>query len=245
MVGEVRRQGGERSRTGGQAQPDEADDQEHEADVHHDEVGQGCPAHLAPLGVEEDQEERRHGHQLPEKEERITSVGNDDAQHRERHDGKCDVMQREVGRRLAFEGVAQVAAGIERRGGGADGDQQHEKGRKRIQRPAVAAQGETPGGPQSDGAAAGQCLDGFYRERRACTDDERQGAPGLGLRRRDADGGGNDRQSEQGVEEKHRMKLNVTIERKPGRGAPSEHRKRLWGAGERGFIRCCRLWPTP
>jgi len=137
---EIFGQGAERRGAARAVQCDEADDEQHEAHVHHDEVCEGRAPHLAPLGVVEDQQERRHGHQLPEEEERVAAVGGDDAQHGQRHDRQRRVVQRDVGRGLFAQRVFEVAAGVEHRGDGADRDEQHEEGREAVHRAAVAAE---------------------------------------------------------------------------------------------------------
>ena len=206
MFGEVGNQRGERCRPGGGVEPDEPDDEQHEPDVHHDEVRQGRAPDLAPLGVEKNQDERSDGHQLPEEEERIAAVGSHDAQHGERHDGQGGIVERDVGRGLAVEGVAQITARIEHGGHGADSDEEHEERRQRVERPAVAPQHQAVECPERPGLTVGQHAHGAGRERDGSGSGESQRRPDLGPERGGADGRRDACEGEKGVEEEHLLR---------------------------------------
>ena len=187
-------------------EPDEPDDEQHEPDVHHDEVRQGRAPDLAPLGVEKNQDERSDGHQLPEEEERIAAVGSHDAQHGERHDGQSGIVERDVGRGLAVEGVAQITARIEHGGHGADSDEEHEERRQGVERPAVAPQHQAVECPERPGLTAGQHAHGAGRERDGSGSGESQRRPDLGPERGGADGRRDACEGEKGVEEEHLLR---------------------------------------
>ena len=180
---EIFAQQGEVGRSADAVQPHEADEQQGESHVHHDHVGQRGAAHFAALGVEQDQQERCDGHQLPEKEKRKSAFGGHYAQHGVEHRRQRGVVQRDVGRGFASEVVREISPRVEHRGDGPDRDDQREQRRKRVHRACVASEEEDVGRPQPYGMSAGKHSDGRCRRPERPRRDDCQRRPHLGLER--------------------------------------------------------------
>ena len=202
--GEVFAERRERGGTRHGVEADEAREEQHEADVRHDEVRERGAAHLAAPGVVEDQQERGDGHQLPEEKKRIAAVGGDHAQHGVRHREERCVVQRDVCRGLLGQRVGEVAARVENRRQRPEADDQDEQGRKGIHRTRIAAE-KRPGSrrPERVRAPRGQYDRSLGPEDGDAGADQCQRGPGLGPERCGEDEGRRGRENEQGVEKKH------------------------------------------
>ena len=185
---EVVAQRAERGGAAGRVEPYEADDEQHEADVHHNQVGERRAPDFAPLGVEEDQQERRHGHQFPEKEEREAAVRKDHAQHGVEHRHQRRVVQRDVGRGFLGKAVGQIAPRVEHGGDGADRDDHDEQRRKPVHRAGVAAEKRTGDRPHGAAVRSGQHADGARRAPQGAGGREGQRSPDLAPQRRGENG---------------------------------------------------------
>ena len=193
---EVFGQRAERGRAGDGFEAHESHDEQHEAYVHHDKVGERGAAHLAAFGVEKDQQERGHGHQLPEEEERVAAVGEHDAQHGvEQHDERR-VVQRDVGRGLERKVAGEVSARIGRRGQRTDGDDQHEECRQGVHRTRIAAEERAWEQPQQPLRDSGERGDGLRTAPQGAGADDRQRGRRLAAQRRGEQDGRYGRQRE-------------------------------------------------
>lgn len=218
---EVERQHGLRAECGGQSpergvarrdiETDEADEQQHEADVHHDQVGEGGAANLAALGVEEDQQERRHGHQLPEEEERVASVGEHDAQHGIAHGDQRGVVQRDVGRGLVLQVAGQVALRVEHGGHRTDRNDEDEERREAVHRARVAAERRAGDDPQRSVVGSGERCRGPYADGERADERQAECGPRFHAQGYGEQQGCHRRQREKCTEKKHAVMIGVFI----------------------------------
>ncbi len=126
-------------------------EEEGDADVGGDEVGDARAAHLVALVLEGDEEEGAQRHHLPGHEEEDAVAGEHDCGHR----GDEQVEERRGHREPALARVAgQIAAAVDRGEPGDEEDAEQEEGAQRIHSEVEASDRQAPREPQT-GRAAG------------------------------------------------------------------------------------------